>query len=160
MQAQWTIQLDSQLYGCLNQKLLIYTNDVAQYATDAEQIEFLNRLIMIDLDELKGAYLVERLDLFREHLTALNFSSEFFHCWNEVAPNSYTEYLKITHQENHQVVTCFKTITTQAIANQEIIDIVGTIENIETHKYEIAKDSKIGSIKLQLLDLGIQELQA
>ena len=42
MQAQWTIQLDSQLYGCLNQKLLIYTNDVAQYATDAEQIEFLN----------------------------------------------------------------------------------------------------------------------
>lgn len=160
MKAQWTIQLESQLYGCLDKKLLIYTNDIARYATEDEQTEFLNRLMMIDLDELKGAYLVERLDLFREHLTALNFSSEFFHCWNEVAPNSYTEYLKIIHQENNQVVTCFKVTTTQGITNQEVIDVVGEIENIDLTKYEIAKDSKIGSIKLQLLDLGIHELKA
>ena len=160
MQAQWTIQLDTHLYSCFNTSLLICEEDNARYATDEEQIDFLNRLIQIDLEELKDAYLIERLDIFREHLMALNFTPEFFHCWNEVAPNSYTEYLKIEHQENKKIVACFKVNTTQGIKNQEIIDLVGEIESISVTKYEIAKDSKIGSIKLQLLDLGIHELKA
>lgn len=160
MQAQWKIQLDNHIYGCFNKQLLICEEDQTRVATDEEQIDFLNRLIQIDLEDLKGAYLIERLDIFREHLTALNFIPEFFHCWNEVAPNSYTEYLKIEHQENKNGVACFKVNTTQGILNDEIIDIVGEIESISVTKYEIAKDSKIGSIKLQLLDLGIPELKA
>lgn len=160
MKPQWTIQLNSAIYGCLHKQLLICSADSARYATAEEQIEFLTHLIHIELDELNGAYLIERLDVFREHLTALNFECEFFHCWNEVAANSYTEYLKIEHQENKKVVSCFKVVTLQSIKNNQIIDVVGEIECLDLSKYEIAKDSKIGSIKLQLLDLGIHHLKA
>ena len=52
-------------------------------------------------------------------------------------------------------------ITTQSLSEtNEIIDVVGALEKIELTKYEVAKDSKIGSIKLQLLDMGITEMKA
>ena len=99
--------------------------------------------------------------IFREHLKALNFNIEFFHAWNEVSANSYTEYTKIEHQEDKEILACYKVITTQGLSdNHEIIDIVGALEPIEPTKYEVAKDSKIGSIKLQLLDMGITEMKA
>ena len=63
------------------------------------------------------------------------------------------------HEKDKEIIACYKVITTQGLSdNHEIIDIVGALEPIEPTKYEVAKDSKIGSIKLQLLDMGITEI--
>ncbi len=161
MQAEWKIQLNTKVYGCYQQQLTIDVAEETRLASVEEQKDFLNNLMTIELDELQDAYLIERIDVFREHLKALNFEIEFFHAWNEVSANSYTEYTKIQHQEIKEIVTCYKVITTQGLSeNNAIIDIVGALEKIESTKYEVAKDSKIGSIKLQLLDMGITELKA
>ncbi|MDE5977557.1 MAG: hypothetical protein K2G70_03715 [Turicibacter sp.] len=161
MKSEWTIQLNNHIYGCYEQQLTVEKKSDAHLATKEEQIAFLNELMTIELDELKDAYLIERVDTFREHLKALNFDIEFFHAWNEVSANSYTEYTKIEHQKDKEIVACYKMITTPEISkNQEIIDKVGPLEAIELTKYEVAKDSKIGSIKLQLLDMGLTEMKA
>ena len=161
MHAEWKIQLNTKVYGCYQQQLTMYEDNQTRLATKEEQQTFLNDLMTIELDDLKDAYLIERIDIFREHLKALNFNIEFFHAWNEVSANSYTEYTKIEHQEDKEIIACYKVITTQGLSdNHEIIDIVGALEPIEPTKYEVAKDSKIGSIKLQLLDMGITEMKA
>lgn len=161
MQAEWKIQLNHQIYGCYEQQLTIDDNEQTRLATVEEQQLFLNELMTIELDDLIGAYLIERLDLFREHLKALNYDIEFFHAWNEVCANSYTEYTKIQQQSNPNIISCYKVITTQGLSeSNEIIDQVGALEAISSIKYEAAKDAKIGSIKLQLLDMGITEMKA
>ncbi|MDO4924665.1 MAG: hypothetical protein Q3980_03240 [Turicibacter sp.] len=161
MQAEWRIQLDTSIYGCYQQQLTVDENDTTRLATNEEYHTFLQELMTIEIDELKDAYLIERIDLFRQHLKALNFETEFFHAWNEVSANSYTEYAKIENKENKELVATYKVVTLQGISEEnEIIDIVGTIESIPPKQYEIAKDSKIGSIKLQLLDMGITEMKA
>lgn len=161
MQAEWKIQLNTKVYGCYQQQLTLDEKNHTRLATINEQKDFLNDLMTIELDELQDAYLIERVDIFREHLKALNYNIEFFHAWNEVSANSYTEYTKIQHQETNEIVACYKVITTQSLSEtNEIIDVVGALEKIELTKYEVAKDSKIGSIKLQLLDMGITEMKA
>ncbi|MBQ4163520.1 MAG: hypothetical protein IJD87_00395, partial [Turicibacter sp.] len=158
MKAEWKIQLNTKVYGCYQQQLTLDEKNHTRLATIDEQKDFLNDLMTIELDELQDAYLIERVDIFREHLKALNYNIEFFHAWNEVSANSYTEYTKIQHQEINEIVACYKVITTQSLSEtNEIIDVVGALEKIELTKYEVAKDSKIGSIKLQLLDMGITE---
>lgn len=161
MQAEWRIELDTNVYGCYEKQLTIDEGETTRLATDEEYHNFLQELMTVEIDELKDAYLIERLDLFRQHFEALNFETEFFHAWNEVAANSYTEYAKIEHKENKDLVATYKVITLQGLSEtNEIIDIVGEIESIPPKQYEIAKDSKIGSIKLQLLDMGITEIKA
>ena len=64
--------------------------EMLEETDDQDMIE----MIKMELDELQDAYLIERVDIFREHLKALNYNIEFFHAWNEVSANSYTEYTK------------------------------------------------------------------
>lgn len=161
MQAEWKIQLETSIYGCYQQQLTIDENNITRLATKEEYQTFLQELMTIEIDELKDAYLIERIDLFRQHFNALNFETEFFHAWNEVSANSYTEYAKIEHKENKELVAAYKVVTLQGISeDHKIIDLVGAVESIPSKQYEIAKDSKIGSIKLQLLDMGITEMKA
>ena len=79
MQAEWKIQLNTKVYGCYQQQLTMDEDNQTRLATKEEQQTFLNDLMTIELDDLKDAYLIERIDIFREHLKALNFNIEFFH---------------------------------------------------------------------------------
>lgn len=161
MTPEWKIQLNNKIYGCYCQQLLIEDNQNSRLATLEEAKLFLQELMTIELDDLKDAYLIERVDLFRDHLKALNFSIEFFHSWNEESANSYTEYVKIMHPQEQDLLVCYKQVTLpKATKEGQIADEIGPLQAIEPAKYEVAKDSKIGSIKLQLLDLGITEIIA
>ena len=161
MKPEWKIQLNHTVYGCYQQQLILENEQFTRLATPQENITFLHDLMSIELDDLKEAYLIERIDLFREHLKALNFSIEFFHCWNEETANSYTEYTKIAHSQENEIVVCYKQLTLPHVTKEgKIIDKIGDLQCIDKTKYEVAKDSKIGSIKLQLLDMGISEIKA
>ena len=58
-------------------------------------------------------------------------------------------------------MVCYKQVTLPHVTKEgKIIDKIGDLQCIDKTKYEVAKDSKIGSIKLQLLDMGISEIKA
>ena len=163
MNTEWAISLDGKtIYGCLERTLWIKVSDEeGRVASTEEQKSFISQLLTLDVEEFDGAYLADRIDMYRDHFSMLDYEVEQFPCWNEVAPGSYSEYLKIYHPNQIEMTIAFSCISTPTISNEnEIVDEIKKVEIISIPKYESAKDRKIGSLKLQLLDMGITELKA
>ena len=163
MNTEWAISLDGKtIYGCIERTLWIKdSEEEGRVASIEDQKAFISQLLSLDVEEFDGAYLADRIDMYRDHFSMLDYEVEQFHCWNEVAPGSYSEYLKVYHPNQAEMSVAFSCISTPVVSNQgDIVDEIGKVETISTPKYEAAKDRKIGSLKLQLLDLGITELKA
>lgn len=163
MNAEWAISLDGNvIYGCIERSLWIKdSEDEGRVASVEEQQSFIKQLLTLDVEEFDDAYLADRIDMYRDHFSTLGYEIEMFHCWNEVAPGSYSEYLKVYDMKNNDMSIAFSCIANPIVSKQgQIVDQIGSVENIAIAKYEAAKDRKIGSLKLQLLDMGMSELKA
>lgn len=163
MNTEWAISLDGKtIYGCLERTLWIKEGEEnGRVASVEEQKSLISKLLTLDVEEFDGAYLADRIDMYRDHFSMLDYVVEQFHCWNEVAPGSYSEYLKIYHPNQTEMSIAFSCISIPTISNEnEIVDEIKKVEMISIPTYEAAKDRKVGSLKLQLLDLGITELKA